>query len=407
MPTSGVRRLVCIISAVILALFASPSLSAGGALAPLGTSAHEPSSARLLGLDGRSTHQMGCSGFVRRWPLSRRVAQLVVAPSLDFDVGQLGAVARMGVGGILFLGNGAVPADLATLLTSLDGAVPGQIRLLAMADEEGGGVQRLEGQVEDFPWPRQLAADMTAPEVEALADEVGKQMGDLGVDVDLAPVLDLDNGAGPDATDPDGLRSFSATPSVAARYGVAFMQGLAAAGVLPVLKHFPGLGGATANTEYSLALTEPLQSLEAGGLQPFEEAIAGGARAVMVSNAEVPGLSSVPASLSAAVITNLLRHQLGFRGLVITDSLSAGAISQSGYTLPEAAVAALAAGADMVLFGSTLTLAQTELISPANVASSVKQVISAVLDAVASGRLSVARIDEAVASVLATKGLCR
>jgi len=94
-------------------------------------------------------------------------------------------------------------------------------------------------------------------------------MRQLGVDVDLAPVLDLDAGPGPNATDADGSRSFSAVPSLATRYGVAFMQGLEDSGVIPVVKHFPGLGGASGNTDYSVAETPSIAMLDSQGLVPF------------------------------------------------------------------------------------------------------------------------------------------
>jgi len=269
-----------------------------------------------------------------------------------------------------------------------------------MADEEGGGVQRLEGPIPSFPSARDMAATMSAAQVDTLAVSVGKQMRQLGVDVDLAPVLDLDAGPGPSATDADGSRSFSAVPSVATRYGVAFMQGLQEAGVIPVLKHFPGLGGASANTDYGAAETPSLATLDSEGLVPFKAAIAAGAPAVMVANATVPGLTDLPASLSPEAI-GLLRQSLNFQGLVLTDSLSAGAITQAGYDLPSAAVAAIEAGADMVLFGSTLTTAQTLLLSPQNVGTSISEIVGAIATATTSGALPVSRLIDATEQVLA------
>jgi beta-N-acetylhexosaminidase len=248
-----------------------------------------------------------------------------------------------------------------------------------------------------------MAETMTAAEVQSLATSVGGSMRKLGVDVNLAPVLDLDAGSGPSAIDPDGLRSFSAVPATAARYGVAFMHGMQAAGIMPVVKHFPGLGGASGNTDYGPATTLPLSELRTASLVPFQAALAAGAPAVMVANAAVPGLTTLPASLSPAVINGLLRHDLGFDRLVLTDSLSAGAISQSGYQLPQAAVAAIGAGADMILFGSTLTPAQITLLSPANVSGSINLIVRAIVAATANGNISMARLNSAVSHVLVAK----
>jgi beta-N-acetylhexosaminidase len=272
-----------------------------------------------------------------------------------------------------------------------------------MADQEGGGIQRLGGVVPTMPWPRIMAQTMTPAEVQALATNVGTGMRRLGVDVNLAPVLDLDARPGPSATNPDGLRSFSAVPTTAARYGVAFMTGMEAAGVVPVVKHFPGLGGSSGNTDYGAATTLPLATLQVTGLVPFRAAIAAGAPAVMVANASVPGLTRLPASLSPAVINGLLRHDLDFAGLVLTDSLSAGAISQAGYQLPEAAVAAISAGGDMILFGSTLTGAETLRLSPSNLSATISLIVGAIAAATAKGTIPVARLDSAVLHVLTTK----
>jgi beta-N-acetylhexosaminidase len=123
----------------------------------------------------------------------------------------------------------------------------------------------------------------------------------------------------------------------------------------------------------------------------------------MMSNASVPGLTNLPASLSAAAIDGLLRTTLGFQGLVLTDSLSAAAVTQAGFDLPRAATAAIEAGADMVLFGSTLTAADTSLLTPASVARSTAEIIDAIVAANAAGSLSNARLNGAVEHVLAAK----
>ena len=331
-----------------------------------------------------------------RWPMSRRAAQVVAAPAIDGAVAALGPLASEGIGGLLLIGS-PLPPDLAAQISAADQLAP--TPLFVMVDEEGGGVQRLGGLVPSLPWARQAAATMTPAEVEAAATGVGRAMKALGVNVDLAPVLDVDGGVGPNARDPDGLRSFSADPARVAAYGVAFMDGLLAAGVTPVLKHFPGLGGSTANTDDGPAATQPWATLGSTGLQPFRTAVAGGAPAVMVANATVPGLSALPASLSHAVIETALRLDLGFHGLVMTDSLSTVAISAAGYTLPAAAVASIAAGADMVLFGSTVA----PVPSAADVVATAGGITAALVGAVATGVLPEPRLDQAVLDVLAAK----
>jgi beta-N-acetylhexosaminidase len=331
--------------------------------------------------------------------LRRRASLVLVAPVLDFDMTTAHVAASDGAGGILFLGAAAPPADLASRLRSAfaGAAVPPP---LAMADQEGGGIQRLTPPVASMPWPRTMAATMSPQQVQQLAAKAAAGMTGLGVTMDLAPVADVDAGAGPSASNPDGQRSFSGDAATASSYTVAFMKGLQQGGVIPVVKHFPGLGGATGNTDNGPASTPPIATLRSTGLLPFRAAVSAGAPAVMIANAAVPGLTSLPASLAPAVITGLLRQQLGFGGLVLTDSLSAGAITSAGYDLDHAAVAAIAAGADMVLFGSTLTPAQTAQLSPADVDSNLRSMSSAIASAVTSGSLPASRLDSADVHVL-------
>jgi beta-N-acetylhexosaminidase len=200
----------------------------------------------------------------------------------------------------------------------------------------------------------------------------------------------VDGRPGPSATNPDGTRSFSAIPSVAAADGVAFADGLKEAGVIPVLKHFPGLGGSSGNTDVAPASTLPFSELKTTGLIPFEAAIAANLPVVMVSNATVPGLTSKPASLSSVAI-NYLRSSLGFKGLVITDSLSAGAIQQIGLTVPEATVRAIEAGADMIMYNTL------------NPITTFKASVVALDQAVSTGSLSRTRLMSSVEKILKTR----
>jgi beta-N-acetylhexosaminidase len=180
---------------------------------------------------------------------------------------------------------------------------------------------------------------------------------------------------------------------VASRAALAFAAGLTAAGILPVYKHFPGLGGATANTDVRPASTAPYASLRSGGLVPFVRAVAAGASAIMVSNASVPGLSSIPSSLSPTVIGTLLRHDLGYRGLVITDSLSVPSVTPVGGSLAHTVTESLKAGADMILFNAPA----------ASTAATTRGLISAIVTAVLRGTLPLPRLVTAVGRVLTAK----
>jgi beta-N-acetylhexosaminidase len=234
---------------------------------------------------------------------------------------------------------------------------------------------------------------MTPEQIGALGFRVGTSLHSAGITMDLAPVLDLDNRPGPTSTNPDGTRSFGMNPARTAADGIAFARGLERAGVIPVVKHFPGLGHATGNTDNGAAQTVPWEDLASHGLLPYRDAVHAGVPAVMVANASVPGLTDQPASISASVIEQVLRDSLHFNGLVMTDSVSAFALRDAGYPVPDAAVAALTAGADMVLFGTghddDPRLAQ--------------QTVARIVDAVRSGTLPRARLESAVGHVLAVK----
>jgi beta-N-acetylhexosaminidase len=319
---------------------------------------------------------------------------VLVAPAQEADVGASVQQVREGVGGLILFGASA-PTDLGTQIAALTSQARGGIAPFVMTDEEGGAIQRLESLVGPVPSARQMAATMTPSQIRRLATTVGRRLAAAGVTMDLAPVLDLDDGAGPSSTDPDGTRSFGMDPTQTSADGLAFAAGLRAAGVVAVVKHFPGLGSATGNTDNGPASTLPWSLLRRAGLQPFRDAVAAGIPAVMVANATVPGLTALPASISPVVTTTLLRHRLGFTGLVMTDSVSAHALGDIGYPVPQAAVAALAAGTDLVLFGTGVN----------DDPRLTHQTVHAITAAVADGSLSRDTLVAAASRVLAAKGV--
>jgi beta-N-acetylhexosaminidase len=327
------------------------------------------------------------------WSIRRQAAQLVVAPVEESEPLAAEHLVAEGIGGLLLFGSYAPPA-LPAELARLRHHAQGRLAPLVMTDEEGGAIQRMANLVGNLPWPQDIAKTMTTAQVRALAKKVGRKMRAAGVTMDLAPVLDLSDSPGPDIRHPDGSRSFSVTPSVAASYGVAFARGLLAGGVIPVVKHFPGLGQASYNTDYGPASVPRLRVLERSSLLPFKAAISARLPAVMVGHVSVPGLTGrLPASLSSAAVTGLLRNKLGFHGLVLTDSLSAAAIADAGYSVERAAPLAIAAGDDMVLFNAT------------NPTATANAVIASISAAVARGRLPRSRLNEAVTHVLTAKGI--
>ncbi|GGN62596.1 hypothetical protein GCM10011579_029890 [Streptomyces albiflavescens] len=376
---------------------ASPHSSGPGeSLAPTATRSPSPSSVPRSGssLAPDLTTTAACTNSTKLagWS-NRRLAMLTIAvPVSETSVSDATSEVSAGAGGVLLFGSKA-PSDLGARLNALKSHVPGHLGLLVMTDEEGGGIQRMSNLVGSLPWPAYMGAHWTPAQIQLNVTKVATKMAAAQVNMDLAPVVDVDGrNEAPSKTNPDGWRSFSGNTSVVSKAGVAYMNGLRAGGVIPVVKHFPGLGGSTYNSDFGPARTLPWSTLQKVGIPPFTAAIQAGAPAIMVSNNIVPGLGTNPASLSPTVISYELRGKLGFKGLVVTDSLSAKAISAAGFSVPAAAVQALRSGADMVLFdlGS-------------NVGSQTSSIASAITNAVAGGHLARSRLIDAAGHVLAVR----
>jgi beta-N-acetylhexosaminidase len=343
---------------------------------------------------GSTTSNLACANaVVASWPLAQLANETVSVSINAINIAALGPAARAGFGGILLFGTTA-PANFAKSVAALQAQTPNGYVMLVMTDQEGGGVERLTNLVATLPWAQTMGLHDTVAQITAQGKRVGLSMKAAGVNTDLAPVLDVDGRAQyPGAANPDGYRSFSGVPAKAAADGVAFMKGLRQAGVLSVVKHFPGLGHSTGNTDDGPAKTLAWPKLKTTGLVPFTAAVNAGATAVMVSNATVPGLTNLPASISSAAI-NMLRQRLGFGGLIVTDSLSAGALSALHLSVPVASVKAEIAGADLVLAGSSTTAVASLQLAHATSA--------AIQKAVTNGTLPLAKLQAAAAQVLAS-----
>lgn len=279
------------------------------------------------------------------WSNRRLAAQLVMS---GIDMSALPSARPWvadGLGGVVLFGR--PPADLAAQLQRLRSAH--RVPPFIASDDEGGAVQRLRGAIYRLPSAEWLGRHRSPAQVERAALRYGRRMRALGVDVALAPVADLrSSGSYIERLD----RAFAASPRRAATYVRAWQRGLRRARVVPVLKHWPGHGRAS-DTHRGPARTPPLAALERRDLVPFDRAVRDGASVVMVGHLEVPGLteSGRPATLSPKAL-RYLRARLGPRRLIITDSLSMGAIGSLGLTPADASVRTLRAGADMVLVDS-------------------------------------------------------
>ena len=290
-------------------------------------------------------------------------------------------VASLGLGGVVLVKPNVV--DAAQVRVLVDGLRRRSPRpLLVSVDEEGGRVSRLRPMIGATPSARELGRRPPA-EISAVAAERGATLRDLGFDLVLAPVVDVDGGPAGGAI---GDRSFAATPAEAGARAAAFAEGLSRAGVVATAKHFPGQGEVADSHDGAVIADVALGELEATAAATFGPVIEGGVPAVMMSHVTFPALGMLPASLEPAAY-RLLRS-LGFEGVAVTDAINMSAVADRR-PLTEATVMALAAGADLVLA------------TPGDQAAAMRD---AVVAAVADGRLAEARLDEAVARVLALRG---
>lgn len=248
--------------------------------------------------------------------------------------------------------NIASPRQLRQLTATLRAAAPGP--LLIAVDQEGGRVRRLKTQkgFADLPSAQSMGAGQ--PEkTRAMASQLGKELAALGISVDLAPVADVNsNPANPAIGALE--RSFSPNPALVAAHALAFGQGLAQQGVIPALKHFPGQGGAQKDSH--LGLTDITRSWNAkADLAPYAQAFAQGwPGMVMLGHLFHTGLdANYPATLSRAIVADLLRGRMGWQGVIISDDMQMKAITDH-YGLEQAVLLAVNAGVDILLFGNNL-----------------------------------------------------
>ena len=384
------------LSLVAGASLAGASLAAASSLAGLSSCA--PSGAGEGAQDGvQEADPVGRA--IASLSLEQRVCQLfVVRPEDIVDVGTVvaageatrEALRRRPVGGICYFGrNLEDPDQVRRMLANVESFSEEAVGLpiLRAVDEEGGTVARVASNpafgVANVGDMRSVGAGGDADAAGAAEETVAAYLADLGFNLDFAPVADV-----APAGSVMGRRSFGDDPDLVASMVAAQVRGFAGRGVGCCAKHFPGIGYASGDSEVEpISLDGTVDDLAARELVPFAAAVAAGVPMVMVGHLSCAGVTGTdePASLSSAVVGDLLRGRLGFSGVAITDSLGMGAVT-ARRTPAEAAVAALEAGQDLILM-------------PADFESALQ----GVLDAVSSGRIDEGRIEDSLRRVVALK----
>lgn len=286
----------------------------------------------------------------------------------------------------LFGRNIASPEQLAALTAQLRAE---RDDVLVAIDEEGGDVTRLEVRAgSSYPGNHALGAVDDVELTREVASALGRRLAACGVNLNWAPSADVNS-------NPDnpviGVRSFGADTDLVARHTAAYVTGLQSAGVAACTKHFPGHGDTAVDSHHALPrIDADLSVIEARELAPFRAAIAAGTRAVMSAHILVPALDpDRPATLSRRIITGLLREELGYDGLIVTDGMEMQAIAGT-YGIERGSVLAIAAGADAICVGGGLADDET-----------VRRLRDALVTAVRTGELPEERLADAAERVRA------
>ncbi|GAA3492195.1 glycoside hydrolase family 3 protein [Streptomyces cremeus] len=284
----------------------------------------------------------------------------------------------------LFGRNIASPEQLAALTAQLRAE---REDVLVAIDEEGGDVTRLEVRGgSSFPGNLALGAVDDVDLTRDVARELGRRLAECGVNLNWAPSADVNSDPGNPVI---GVRSFGADPALVARHTAAYVEGLQAAGVAACTKHFPGHGDTNVDSHHDMPRIDvDLATLHARELVPFRAAIAAGSKSVMSAHILLPALDPTrPATLSPQILTGLLREELGYQGLIITDGMEMRAISAT-YGIERGSVLAIVAGADAICVGGGLADEETVL-----------RLRDALVAAVRSGELPEERLADAAARV--------
>ena len=334
------------------------------------------------------------------WSLEEKVGQLMMVgvDATSPKQASTEAVASQHVGNIFIAGRTTAGSQATQkVISSFTSKVgPGTTHttpMLVATDQEGGEVQVLTGSgFSDIP----SALDQSAQprdQLVASARTWGKELADVGVNMNLAPVADLVDIDRPSTNEPIGRwgREYGHDAATVSSKAGAFAEGMQASKVIPTYKHFPGLGRVTANTDTSANVVDSTtnRSTDAAVSVIFGAAIAAGAQVIMVSSATYALIDpSAPAVFSSTIVTEMLRTEMGFTGVVITDDVSA-AVQVQGVAAGERAVRAIRAGCDIVLASADPTVAA--------------DMVKALVAAAQSDPAFAARVDESAARVLALK----
>ncbi|MBP1934953.1 beta-N-acetylhexosaminidase [Ammoniphilus resinae] len=330
------------------------------------------------------------SEVISKLSLEDKIGQMILAgvsgTTMDANAKQL--IGQFHVGGIIFYKyNFETPAQVIQLVNQLKSGNSSSLPLLLGVDQEGGRVTRLPGGLVNFP-PNKQIGQLNNPDFSyKVGTLLGKELKEFGLNLDFAPVLDINSNPNNPVI---GDRSFGNNPEIVSKLGIQTMKGIQSQNVIPTIKHFPGHGDTSVDSHLELPIVnKSLKELKELELIPFERAIDQGADVVMVAHILLPELDkNNPASMSKAVMTDLLRKQLSFTGVIITDDMTMGAITEH-FDIGKAAVESVKAGSDIILVGHDY--------------NNIVKITSSLKAAVQNGEISEQRLNESIERIIQLK----
>lgn len=330
------------------------------------------------------------SAVISKMSLEDKIGQMILAgvsgTSIDANANKL--ISQFHVGGIIFYKyNFETPTQVIQLVNQLKARNSSSLPLLLGVDQEGGRVTRLPGGLTNFP-PNKQIGQVNNPEFSyKVGTLLGHELKEFGLNLDFAPVLDINSNPNNPVI---GDRSFGNNAEVVSKLGIQTMKGIQSQNVITTIKHFPGHGDTSVDSHLDLPIVnKSLKELKELELIPFERAINQGADVVMVAHILLPQLDKTnPGTMSKAVMTDLLRKQLGFTGVIITDDMTMGAITEH-YGIGKAAVESVKAGSDIILVGHDY--------------NNVVKIISSLKTAVQNGEISEQRLNDSIERIIQLK----
>ena len=322
--------------------------------------------------------------------LDEKIGQLIFAgiAGTTVDSNTKSLLTKYKVGGIIFYKDNLInPSQTVQLLNQVKSENGQKVPLLLGVDQEGGRVTRLPGGLINFPTNKEIGAINNSQFSYQVGTMLGKELKEFGFNLDFAPVLDINSNPNNPVI---GDRSYGNNAEIVSKLGIQTFKGIQSQNIIPTIKHFPGHGDTSVDSHLELPIVnKSLQQLKELELIPFEKAINSGADVVMVAHILLPKLDAdFPSSMSKNIITGILRKQLDYSGVVITDDVTMGAIIDH-YSIGRAAVESVKAGSDIILVGHGY--------------NNAVEAISSLKSAVQKGEITEQRINESVSRILELK----